>query len=254
MSTNSIHDPVFRPSGRLCRPNFYAATIPITVSLSNGPTLIELDEESFLRERIALPVDIINITTFQQSFLSDAWNSYLLSPNMSTRPVLGSPANLLNALYDFKLNDMITDSNLVSRANSIKQRAFGQALLSSIEELPTSSQFDATIIKKQRRIAVRPVVGIVLEAVLGIITILLSGAFWSSRLRHRPLGLSQDSAFVSTIVSFISVHRPVKQHFQDVSTLKENVLQFALQPLSLSASRGHHVCLSFRIGTAKSTG
>ncbi|KAL5316511.1 hypothetical protein ACEPPN_015559 [Leptodophora sp. 'Broadleaf-Isolate-01'] len=226
---NDPSNSAFETAGKLCRPSYFEAKLPVTVSISSDSTAFDFDQKAFERERLPIDNDKINITAFHEAFFSSDWNDYLREPTSDSRPDSGGPANLLAATYDFKLAGMMNDTDFSARAGKIKQYSFGQALQSALQDSSAVSPVEGDIIVRQRRIVVATAVAFTLEVVLALATLLLLMAFWTSRRSRRPLGLSQDIGVSNTVASLVADQHKTCQDLQEISSMSA---QQATQALS----------------------
>ncbi|KAF2016569.1 hypothetical protein BU24DRAFT_205296 [Aaosphaeria arxii CBS 175.79] len=240
MMTANSTNPRTKIAGQLCRPHFYVATLPVTVSIDNTATVFTFDEASFLQARSPIGYDIANISTFQSEFLNSTWDAHLKSVSKfaQTRPLLGGPARLLAAQYGFNASEVLRDTGMIEKASRLKQRAFGQALLSSLDGISTTAQIDGRVFTVRRRIVVNEAVALTLEVVLGSIVCLLVVVFWFSRSHRRPLGLAEDPAFTNTVASLIATQEKTKAILQSVPGAVSQQLSTELSHLRFKVATG----------------
>lgn len=176
----------------------------------------------------------MNTTNFGTQFLNATWDAYIVN-FAGDRPFTGGPANLLTALHNFTTVDKIESTDLGQDATRIKQRAFGEALISSLESQPTDATFQGQVTTVQRRIVVVQAIAIVLEAVLLLQAAHFIGVAVSTRLRNRPLGVIRDPALTNTVVSLLSSHESIKKSFKgwhlsalDVMKMEVNAKMYAI--------------------------
>ncbi|KAG4428582.1 hypothetical protein IFR05_015933 [Cadophora sp. M221] len=235
---NDPSNSTFETPGKLCRPSYFEAKLPVTVSVSADTTTFDFDQKVFERDRLPIDNNQINITAFHEVFFSSDWNDYLREPAVGSRPSSGGPANLLAAMYDFKLTGMLKDTNFAARAGKIKQYSFGQALQSALQDNSVVSPVEGDIIVRQRRIVVATAVAFTLEVVLALATLLLVVAFWTSRRSRRSLGLSQDIGVSNTIASLVADQHKTSQDLQNMSSLSTQQATQALGGYSYAIDNG----------------
>lgn len=189
--------------GQICRQNYYMGEIAVTAFLTDGSSVLTFDEAEFNRVRVPIDQGRMDIATFQEVFLGTDWNAYMVSAQ-DDRPAAGGPSNLLAALYNFTMTEMIADIEITVKASRIKQRAFGEALQASFQSLPDTTEVTGQIVRLRRRVVVMQAIAITLEVVLFLQMLLLICVMFHSHANNRSLGLSHDPAYQNTILSLLA--------------------------------------------------
>ncbi|CZT43812.1 uncharacterized protein RSE6_03900 [Rhynchosporium secalis] len=234
----------YEVAGKVCRQSYFEAKLPVTVSIGAGSTTFQFDQDDFQRSRIPIDSNNINITAFHEAFFSSSWDDYLrydITPSRInfSRPILGGPANILGAGYNFKIPGMLQDPEFAAKASKIKQHTFGLALHAAIQNITAVTGIEGEIRTRQRRIVVAPGVAITLEIVLGLATILLLVTFWTTRLHRRLLGLSQDIGIPNTVASLIAAQCKSSHDLQEISGMSVTDARYMLAGYSYTIGNGN---------------
>jgi len=235
--TNTSEPGGIHTSAHLCSQKYFIANLTVTATASAGSASLSFDEDLFQRSRAPLTGSMLNTTGFQTQFLNSSWNEYIVSPSQD-RPATGGPANLLTTLHYSRTVDKIASADIARDAAKIKQRAFGEALLSSLKSQSMSTNTPGQVIMVERRIVVVQAIAILLEVVLFLQTALFIGVAVSSRVRNRPLGVTHDSALTNTIVSLLASSACTRQNFKHFQSDSSGLLETTLAETRFAISNG----------------
>ncbi|KAL1645546.1 hypothetical protein SLS58_003857 [Diplodia intermedia] len=196
----------FRAAGQVCTSKYYMANITVLAHLSDTSSELTFDVNEYRSKRIPVPESFFNVTLLQNVTLNDNWTSYIYPLSTRSRPAVGGLSALLGALHNFDMGAMLDDNALVAQATKIKQRFFGELLQSSLSRQGASNtepiEGRTTVVK--RRVVVITDIAIAILALL-MVSFVLSLIAWSiSRLRMRPLNLSQDPATVTCLTGLLA--------------------------------------------------
>lgn len=188
-------------TGASCRAFYYLANTLATVALSEGKTLVTINEPQYLAARTPIPDNVANISAFKEVFFASNWTTHVNTKNLAETnhyesPFASGPANLLSALYDFSPGQLVADKNATTNMQKIKQRFLAELLRDAFDE--SSSAVPLTIsgdvLDNVRRLVVVPAVAITLEVIIAVQLVLLAAVFVYTRPTKRPLGLTADPA------------------------------------------------------------
>jgi hypothetical protein len=246
-----VQNQTFNASGQICTSSYFSATLPVTVSNTQITPSVTFDAKAFdsLKEPIASSV--LNIPNFETAFLSQDWSSKFQAPNWSTisdlplRPKFGGPLNLLGAQNKFNLSKMLANSNLTDQARQIKQRFFGESMMSAFYQIGSqqSEPIPGTTAVAERRIVVSRAVGIILSVALLLSSFMLLLVTWFTQLRQRPLNLLQDPASLEVIASLISSRPDIQSLFEGTDRACEYAMNRKLTSRVLCLRDGElYVC------------
>lgn len=197
----------FNVSAYVCTSRYYMAKMEVTAHSSGTQSDIFIDEEQYHKERTQIPITTLNTTALQEIALSSNWSEY--TPFMESDydgPIISGLALPLSALYDFDIDRMIEDQNIVAQAKRIKQRIFGEAVQYSLLQRNNSHQglIKGRIRTVQRRVCVVFGVAITVIVLLQVSLVLLIVVWLLSQRRRRVLSLREDPAKTSTACSLIA--------------------------------------------------
>lgn len=205
----------FNLSGHSCTFDHFFANLSVTAQISGSESILAFDGGEFHSKRRPITNDFMNLTQFEDNFMSAVWASYLVTPQSSIRPSGSGPAALLLALENFSLNSTVNDTSIVSKATTVRQRYFGEILLAHLgtsggvrESVPGNVSIVRT------RIAVVRIVAFCLEVTLAVEVLLLSLVWWLTRPQYRQLGLVSDPAFAATTASLITENPTTLETFE----------------------------------------
>ena len=192
----------FESGSRFCKQTFFAAEVDVTVTQNNDIAVAEPDYDEFERTKKPVNGTLIDTKAFQDTFLSARWEQQLdlgIAYN-GTHSAFSGPSRLLGSRYNFDVMDMLKSDSLVKNAGILKQRAFGEAVLSAIGNASVVNVAGNQTSFENRVHVVGPV-AYTIEVVLLLQLVLLVALLFATRLSIRPLGLSTDPALTSTIVA-----------------------------------------------------
>ena len=203
-------DPDVQAKGSLCSARYYHAIVTVTVSIGPGESVVLVDEQAYLRNRIPIPEDFMDVNGIQTLFLDKyTWPQRLFAPYGEID--IRGPGGLLAASYEFSAERLVREQLLLSKATRLKQRFLGEMIRDIFDSAVLSDepkvQVSGQVLSNRRRVVVVPPVAITLEIVLSINFILLLLALISSRLSRRPLELSVDPA-TSIAIAHLASREP----------------------------------------------
>lgn len=241
-----VQNETFRALGQICTSTYFSASLPVTVSNTESPPSIQFDTDTFESTKTPIAPSILDIATFEASFLSQSWSTKFQSPNSSSnhnlplRPKFGGPLNLLGAQNNFDVSRMMVNSNLVDQARQIKQRFLGESMTASFNRI--GSENAGPIAGKtavvERRIVVSTVVGIILAATMLLSAFMLLLVAFHTRLRQRPLNLPQDPVSFKVIASLVASRSDTRVLFEDTDRASEYAMRHKLAGIMLSLRNG----------------
>ena len=266
MSTNPInsdatgsdntphHD--FDALGYICSHAYYAADVKVTADLSQDNSILSFDKDDFRNKKRNIGTQHLDISKFQDLFLSKNW-SYHLTSVVDGHPVVGGPTALLSSFYNFSMSAMMNDPSIVSRAAQMKQRYFGEVVKDAVSSLPVMDTDTrvGTISTIRRRITVVSIAALTLSITLGLQLLLVFGTLLASRLSRRPLGLLEDPASALAAASLFKRDNNAGKSFLRLSHIGEMQMmslvsrnRYQLQQGSLRTLEDHstepHICVS----------
>lgn len=230
-------------TGLACKTNYYMGDSTVTVTLTQGKSFVEVNEPLYLSNRVPLPTNVANISTFQNAFLSRDWVSHMtqipLERTSSSSFLLG-PGNLLAALYDYSPGQMVQDPFIGINAQKLKQRFFGELLRDIFTRTSSNSQvvpISGTITDTRRRVIVVRAIAIVLEISLAIQIVLLIVVWIATQAANRPLGLSEDPAPALNMARLLEGETSTLNLFKSLHSVTSKKLES-----TLSGRRFHISC------------
>ena len=197
----------------ICDTKFYIANTTVLASMSrNQVSEVTFDEKDFRQHQAEIPSDVFNTNLFEQTFLANNWSSLLYDTQgyQNPTPSTGGPLRLLNGVYGLDLGAMVNDQGFIRNANRVKQRFFGEMLISAFTLLSANSRVTVIgqLMKDEQRIVVNSAVAITLTVLLLLSSGLFLLLFLISGLRRRPLGLTNDPSNLATIAA-LALHDTV---------------------------------------------
>lgn len=197
--------PNFTAQAEMCTPTYYAATMPVTQSISGAKTSITFDQSEFLKRRVALSERIFDIETLNHLAFRDKWDRYTAAPANAQLQGLRGVSRVLSELFrkgasfDDSRSDasfMLRNDSVSDQATRLRSRFFGELILNSItNRIPARAEtVKGNIERIEERIIVIPEVATSLSVFFGISTIYLLCLLKFVSIKHRPLGLRKDPA------------------------------------------------------------
>ena len=220
-------------AGQICSTHYYAADIPVSLATTESGSVVTFNENDFSDKQNHIDAEIFNNLQFEDFFLSPNWTYHLATPQTSyPRPSLGGPSAVIGAMYNFSMLDAINDVNLFSKAAKMKQRYFGEAVISSFSERADtpSDVIKGQITSVRLRIVVAQAIAFTLEALLIIEIVLILAFCWVIKLqRRRILGISSDPARSTTVAALISDNAAIQHKFQILDKVSPSGLEKELR-------------------------
>lgn len=206
----------FAAQGYVCSSGYVAANLTATVSITKDSSNVAFDLNAFNRLKIPIDSRTFNTSLIENAFLSDTWSTRTQNPRN-----VGGALLPLAVKHNFNLRSMLADGSLLHDALQIKQRFFGEMLLSSLEqmEIQKSNTIPGTIITTERRILVSVGIAITLTAIFGLSTVLMVAVIYLSRPHRRPLNLSHDPGSTATVASLVSSETGIRTLFENCDQL-----------------------------------
>ncbi|TGJ84937.1 hypothetical protein E0Z10_g3841 [Xylaria hypoxylon] len=227
--------------GQACKTNYYMGDPSVTVTLSKGSSLVEIDELEYSSIREPIPSTVADLSSFQRVFLNDTnWSIHLKKPLKSQRAFAFGPAILLSALYDFSPEKMVSDASFIQNLGRVKRRFFGELLRDVFDTASDGDTIKAagTIVDTRRRVVVVSSVAILLEVSLFLQILLLSTILITTRLSRRPLGLFVDPAPPIRVAKLISSEAGTLQSLDSLYSTSSKELALSLSEKKYLLSRG----------------
>ena len=174
-------------TGQVCNTTYLSTHAPVTVINMASNSRVSVDQDVLASAKVIEDMTIMNITAFEQEFISQTGSNHL-------RPTLGNGNYLGNSLFNTEFEgpalvsaatkDNDVDSlmqmdpvEVVRQATIIKQRFLGEARLSTINEMyqeNSSHTLRGSITTEQVRLIASRGVGIVMGSIFW---------FWLSQLQ-----------------------------------------------------------------------
>jgi hypothetical protein len=180
----------------LCASTPYMASIPVTMSLSSSRSLAVVDDEDFLKRRQPVPESFLNHSSLSDLYFDANWTAYMSQSKILAAGDLGGPASVLGAWYKFNATVMSTASGMPEQAARIRQRFFGELLMSSFnnQNKKTTEQQNITgeLTIPQRRVVVVAEAAIALALLFCISFVIMVSLFFLSRPTRRSLQLLES--------------------------------------------------------------
>lgn len=231
-----VQNQTFRAAGQVCSSSYFSASLPVTVSNADLPPSVTFDTKVFQNARQPISSNVFDISTFENSFLSQNWatkfqsSNSSLNPDLPIRPKLGGPLSLLGAENSFNLPEMLANSNLTVQARQIKQRFLGESMMSSFSLIGAhnAESIAGTSATAERRIVVSFAVGIVLTVAMLLSTCMLLLVAFHTRPHKRPLNLLQDPSSIKGMASLISSRPDIRSLFEGTDRASEYAMRHKL--------------------------
>ena len=196
-----------------CDTKFYMARLKVLASSSgNQVTTISFDDEDFRQHQAEIPSAVFNTALFQRTWMAANWSSLIYNSRTYSNedPSMGGPLRLLSAAYGLDLGALLDDSERLKSAYKLKQRFFGEMLISAIasHSMDSGSVVRGQILQNEQRIVVNSAIAITLTVLLLLSAGLLLLLFLICGSRRRPLDLNNDPANLAVVAS-LALHDPV---------------------------------------------
>ncbi|CZR53400.1 uncharacterized protein PAC_03278 [Phialocephala subalpina] len=222
----------YQAQGYICGSSYYSANLPVVVSNTGSASSFNFDEKEFNRTKIPLSASVLNMTGFENTFLSQNWSSKFQPPDSSSNPVLtvrpgvGGPLILVAAQNGFNMTAMIANPNLVEQARQVKQRLLGESMQSVFQQIGTNQaeEVQGQIGLSEERIVVSVIVGTLLTAILFISTVMIGLAMWFTRLGRRPLNLYQNPFSTAAAASLVRTEPSTRAIFEGLDRSSEDAM------------------------------
>jgi hypothetical protein len=252
--TTPLHNESTRAGGYVCSSYYHMANTTVTVLLSSSVSQVVFDEETFNQSKSPIESTFINISSFEDLFLSSQWSTKFQppqpNPSVPYTEVAG-PLLPIAAGYSFDVNRMLASANLVDEARKVKQRFFGEALQSTFSKLgkQNAPSFDGQISFTEQRIVVSAGIGIALSTILLFSAAMFAAVFFHTRLRRRPLNLSRDPGSAAAMTALIADNADVRACFGESGRLSQRSMQRLLSGKTFSLDN-HMLSVNQAIGQA----
>lgn len=211
----------FTITGVSCRASYYVGDTLAMVALSEGETIVTIDEPRYLMTRIPIPDHVVDVSAFKDVLFASNWTTHvntekLANTNQFESPFASGPANLLSALYNFSPGQLVADENVAKNMQKIEQRFLAELLRDAFDYSSNAVPLPipGSVLNKVRRIVVVPAVAITLEVVVAVQLLLLAAIFIYTRPAKRPLGLVADPAPPMSLAKLITNEDDTLQSFK----------------------------------------
>lgn len=200
-----------RISAQACSARYYVADLTARVTIGRGNSIVDVDEQDFVRNRVLLPTTAVNIQAFEKVFFAP-WTMYFGPAGRTSSGSTDGPVDVLFAVSDSDVTFMINNSTWVEQAARFKQRFFGETVHEALlaQDQPGFEINEGTINTTRRRIVTVPSVAIALEVAVGSQIIVMMLLLAATRLRRRPLQLSSDPATFANRASLLTADQAVR--------------------------------------------
>lgn len=223
----------------LCSEKFYSANISATASINQTSTVVDFDEEGYLRKRVPLDSKIFNITQLRASFLSPNWTKHF-QPFDSTNVVFAGPLSGIaaNTEYNNIPEKLIAGSNLKQQASELYQQFFGEMLFQALESKPQIGTSSGHIVASKRRILVSMGIGITLASLLVVSACYVAIVAYTTRLSRRALNLVQDPGTIAAAASLVVFHSEGRLDFKGTDCFSQKALTTRLKKRAFRVTHG----------------
>ncbi|KUJ17961.1 uncharacterized protein LY89DRAFT_781079 [Mollisia scopiformis] len=222
----------YQAKGYICSSGYYSAILPVTVSNTGTSSSFKFDEQQFNRTKTPIPANVLNLTDFENTFLSQNWSTKFQPPDSSTNPVMtirpgiGGPLILVGAQNGFDIPAMIANPNLVDQGRQVKQRLLGESMQPIFQQIGTQQAEDiqGQIGVNEERIVVSLIIGTLLTVVLFMSTFMIGLVVYFTRLRKRPLNLYQNPTSTAAAASLIRSEPSSRSIFEGLDRSSEDAM------------------------------
>ncbi|OTA99510.1 hypothetical protein M426DRAFT_67631 [Hypoxylon sp. CI-4A] len=229
--------------GQACTNRYYTGDADVEVTFNDASSLfhVQINESQYVSSRVEIPGSAMNITSFQNAFLSSNWSTHLKQPSQNYVAFSAGPATLLSTEYNYVPEAMLVDPALVQNMATLKQRFFGENLRDNFDQASgqTPTSISGNTSENKRRVVVVSAVAIVLEVILGVQLLLLSAVFWMTRLSKRPLGLFSDPAPAMRMAKLIAKEPGTLRSFEPLHGSMPQEIDSTLAGQRYQIIRGH---------------
>ena len=180
--------------GWSCNPQLYMADILVDVAVNDGQFTVSFEEEVFEKNRLPVPIEVINVSHVLDLFHSKMWESCLTVPSFECRNLSTTLCNLHNDNFSIPDNHV----ELPQIARNIFRRFYAELLRSSLSLQGNTgvNDFQGKQRVLRKRVVVIQAVGITLAVLFSTNAILIILINRCSRHWNRPLKLESDPASV----------------------------------------------------------
>ncbi|KAH7399809.1 hypothetical protein BKA64DRAFT_722635 [Cadophora sp. MPI-SDFR-AT-0126] len=239
-------DQGFQAKGYICGTIYFSAEIPVTISSTGSFSQATFDVELFNRTKAPISANVLDISQFENAFLSQNWTSKFQAPNsagiptQALRPQIGGPLILVGAQNNFDLRAMIGNSNLPDQARQVQQRFLGESMQSLFRNSGTekSDNIPGQIVHAERRIIASLTVGVLLTTMLLLSSLMIAMVTYHTRFDRRPLNLYQDPASTLAVASLIRSESSTRALFDGLDRSSESSMLKQLDGYSFSLRSG----------------
>lgn len=199
-------DQDLRVSTQMCSARYFMADLTARVIMGLGNSIVDFDEQEFVKNRVPLRISAVDIEAFEKVFYA-SWSEYFTSAG---RPLpiglTNGPASVVFALSDSNISSVLSNISWVDPAAHFKQRFFGETVHEALlaQEQPSSQIDKGTVSTSRRRIKTVASIAIALEIALASQIIVMILLLMATRLSRWPLQLSGDPATVTATVSVLT--------------------------------------------------
>jgi len=230
LTTPYAENQPFQAQGQVCASNYYSANVSVTVSGSGPSPNVSFNEVAFNLTKTAIDPSLLDVPSFENSFLSQNWSSKFQLPQSSMTlisPRIGGPLALLGAQNNFDLAKMLADPSLADQARQIKQRFFGESLQAALQTntAQTIGSTNGNMVAIEQRIVLSLPIGIILTMMFFASSLMIGLTVGYTRLHERPLNLAQDPGSTSAMASLISSGQNTRALFEGLDTSSQHAMR-----------------------------
>ncbi|EXJ68749.1 uncharacterized protein A1O5_08543 [Cladophialophora psammophila CBS 110553] len=196
-----IQSPLWNGSflGYICNSKYLTTRALVNVSTSNSETVVTTDAMAFDRSQQKLASDLLDISSFESSFMNNVGTNNLKYANQAESYTLEAQFNgtilALGAQFELNVSAMMAEPALLKRAQTIKQRFFGEALMVTISDLQQNGSTRTSpslVISQIPRLVVSLEFGVATCITLLALIVAAIAILILTRRNRRPLQLQKD--------------------------------------------------------------
>jgi Protein of unknown function (DUF3433) len=169
----------------------------VNVSISSSNTILSIDETAFDLQKRPMDSTFIDSNDFENSFINETGTNHLQYAHelpTGNMPTFQGPLLALAAKYNLSIDSVMGAGDLMQQAQVVKQRFFGEVLLSVMSKLEGKSteKMPVSVSLSHTRLIANFGIAISLSILLLILAIALISLLYLTRLVRRPLQLKHD--------------------------------------------------------------
>ncbi|KUJ07862.1 uncharacterized protein LY89DRAFT_789522 [Mollisia scopiformis] len=227
----------FQLRSYLCSTSYVSADLNVDLSISAPNTSVAFSEEMFNKSTNAIPSTNFDSGMFNDAFFNNYWMNKL-NVSQEGGSYVG-PALPLAAKYGYNVTAMLADPDLISTAQQVLQRFFGESVLAAFGEATPliSPPLAGSMTIQKQRIVASSGIGITLASILFLTTVMTFLVFFHSRASRRNLNLDRDPAPAVAIASLLKSEK-TSSLFQGLDVLPDPLIKKRLETLTFALDRG----------------